>query len=134
MKVCNWCPASYRQKELDGGGRKKKCIGNKNWMEVGNGKGEYSPPFIRIEKSMDNATLDVCSHPVIIYFKHKQIQGMLGSLLDENKKENVEEQFTESNGDCDVMEELSGVLVKGAKWQGGYCKSDNERDTRIFVK
>ena len=89
-------------------------------MEAGNEQGEYSSPFIRIEKILDNATLDVSSHLVIIDFKHKQIQGMLGSLLDENKKENVEEQFIESNGDCDVVKELSGVLVKGAKWQGGY--------------
>jgi len=55
-------------------------------MEAGNEQGEYSSPFIRIEKSLDNATLDVSSHLVRIDFKHKQIQGMLGSLLDENKK------------------------------------------------
>ena len=52
-------------------------------------------PFTRIEKRLDNATLDVSSHQERKDFKHTQIQGMPDFLLHENKKENVEEQFIE---------------------------------------
>ena len=72
-------------------------------------------PFTRIEKRLDNATLDVSSHEERKYFKHTQIQGMLYFLLHENKKENVEEQFIEPYEDCVAMEELSGVSGKGAQ-------------------
>jgi len=72
-------------------------------------------PFTRIEKRLDNATLDVSSHQERKDFKHTQIQGMLDFLLHENKKENVEEQFIEPYEDCVAMEELSGVSGKGAQ-------------------
>ena len=36
-------------------------------------------------------------------------------LLHENKKENVEEQFIEPYEDCVAVDELSGVLGKGAQ-------------------
>ena len=64
---------------------------------------------------MDNATLDVSSHQERKYFKHTQIQGMTDFLLHENKKENVEERFIEPYENCVVVEELSGVLGKGAQ-------------------
>ena len=70
-------------------------------------------PFTRIEKRLDNATLDVSSHQERKYFKHTQIQGMLDFLLHENKKENVDEQFIEPYEDFVVVEELSGVSGKG---------------------
>ena len=62
-------------------------------MEVGNKRGGDLCPFTRIEKRLDNATLDVSSHQERKYFKHTQIQGMPNFLLHENNKENVEEQF-----------------------------------------
>ena len=72
-------------------------------------------PFMRIEKRLDNATLDVSSHQERKYFEHTQIQGMTYFLLHENKKENVEEQFIDPYEDCVAMEKLSGVLGKGAQ-------------------
>ena len=72
-------------------------------------------PFTRIEKRLDNATLDASSHQERKYFKHTQIQGMPDFLLHENKKENVEEQFIEPYEDCVAVEELSGVSGKGVE-------------------
>ena len=64
-------------------------------MEAGNKRGGDLCPFMRIEKRLENATLDVSSHQERKDFKHTQIQGMLDFWLHENKKENVEEQFIE---------------------------------------
>ena len=72
-------------------------------------------PFTRIENRLDNATLDVSSHQERKYFKHTQIQGMPNFLLHENKKENMEEHFIEPYAHCVAVEELSGVLGKGAQ-------------------
>ena len=72
-------------------------------------------PFTRIEKRLDNATLDVSSHQERKYFKHTQIEGMSDFLLHETRKENVEEQFIEPYEDCVAVEELSGISGKGAR-------------------
>ena len=64
-------------------------------MEAWSKRGGDLCPFTRIEKRLDNATLDVSSHQERKDFKHTQIQGMPDFLLHENKKENVEEQLIE---------------------------------------
>ena len=70
---------------------------------------------MRIEKRLDNATLDVSSHQERKDFRQTQIQGMPNFLLHENKKENVEEQFIEPYENCVVVEELSRVSRKGSQ-------------------
>ena len=42
--------------------KEKMSISSKNWMEEENKRGGDLCPFMRIEKRLDNATLDVSSH------------------------------------------------------------------------
>ena len=87
IKIIEDCTSNEKEEKMS--------ISSKNQMEVGNKRGGDLCPFTRIEKRLDNATLDVSSHQERKYFKHTQIQGMPYFLLHENKKENVEEQFIE---------------------------------------
>ena len=87
IKITEDCTSNEKEEKMS--------ISSKNWMESENKQGGYLCPFMRIEKRLDNATLDVSSHQERKDFIHTQIQGMPDFLLHENKKENVEEQFIE---------------------------------------
>ena len=87
IKIIEDCTSNEKEENMS--------ISNKNQMEEKNKRGGDLCPFMRIEKRLDNATLDVSSHQERKYFIHTQIQGMPDFLLHENKKENVEEQLIE---------------------------------------
>ena len=87
IKITEYCTSNEKEEKMS--------ISSKNRMEEGNKHGGDLCPFTRIEKRLENATLDVSSHQERKDFKHTQIQGMPYFLLHENKKENVEEQFIE---------------------------------------
>ena len=69
IKITEYCTSNEKEEKMS--------ISRKNWMEAGNKQGGDLCPFTRIEKRLDNATLDVSSHQERKYFKHTQIQGII---------------------------------------------------------
>ena len=86
-------------------------------------------PFTRIEKRLDNATLDVCSHQERKYFKHTQIQGMPDFLLHENKKENVEEQLIDPYEERKKERSIPSQYLKVRSWSSyDFCIISKKTD------